>query len=53
MKKEETKESQFSIYQLKDGSHMREYHFESMESLKEHGLSVERANYELKYVGNL
>lgn len=39
----------FSIYQLRGGDDTRDYRFESLESLKERGLTVDRANYELVY----
>ena len=39
----------FSIYQLKDGDGMRDYHFEPYDRLQAAGLSVEAANYNLIY----
>lgn len=39
----------FSIYQVRGGDDTRDYRFESLESLKERGLTVDRANYELVY----
>lgn len=43
----------FSIYQLKDGDGMRDYHFEPYDRLQAAGLSVEAANYELIYTAEL
>ena len=39
----------FTIYQLKDGDGMRDYHFEPYDRLQAAGLSVEAANYNLIY----
>ena len=47
-KKEPDKDT-FSIYQLKDGDGMRDYHFEPYDRLQAAGLSVEAANYNLIY----
>ncbi len=43
----------FSIYQLKDGDAMWDYHFQSYDRLQAAGLSVEAANYELIYTAEL
>ena len=43
----------FSIYQLKDGDGMRDYHFEPYDRLQAAGLSVEAANYNLIYAAEL
>ena len=43
----------FSIYQLKDGDGMRDYHFEPYDRLQAVGLSVEAANYDLIYTAEL
>ena len=43
----------FSIYQLKDGDGMRDYHFEPYDRLQAAGLSVEAANYNLVYTAEL
>ncbi|MCM1219219.1 MAG: YodL domain-containing protein [Lachnospiraceae bacterium] len=43
----------FSIYQLKDGDGMRDYHFEPYDRLQAAGLSVEAANYDLTYTAEL
>ena len=51
-KKEPDKDT-FSIYQLKDGDGMRDYHFESYDRLQAAGLSVEAANYNLIYAAEL
>lgn len=42
-------ENSFSIYQLKGGDDTRDYRFEPLDRLKERGLTVDRANYELVY----
>ena len=47
-KKEPDKDT-FTIYQLKDGDGMRDYHFEPYDRLQAAGLSVEAANYNLIY----
>ena len=39
----------FSIYQLRGGDDTRDYRFEPLDRLKERGLTVDRANYELVY----
>ena len=43
----------FTIYQLKDGDGMRDYHFEPYDRLQAAGLSVEAANYDLIYTAEL
>lgn len=43
----------FSIYQLKDGDAMWDYHFQPYDRLQAAGLSVEAANYELIYTAEL
>ena len=43
----------FTIYQLKDGDGMRDYHFEPYDRLQAAGLSVEAANYNLIYTAEL
>ena len=45
----EQPENSFSIYQLKGGDDTRDYRFEPLDRLKEKGLTVDRANYELVY----
>ena len=51
-KKEPDKDT-FTIYQLKDGDGMRDYHFEPYDRLQAAGLSVEAANYNLIYAAEL
>ena len=51
-KKEPDKDT-FTIYQLKDGDGMRDYHFEPYDRLQAAGLSVEAANYDLIYTAPL
>ena len=51
-KKEPDKDT-FSIYQLKDGDGMRDYHFEPYDRLQAAGLSVEAANYNRIYTAEL
>lgn len=41
----------YQIYQLKSDDELWQYHFENLESLKDHDLKVEGKNYELKYEG--
>ncbi len=43
----------FTIYQLKDGDGMRDYHFEPYDRLQAAGLSVEAANYDRIYTAEL
>lgn len=43
----------FAIYQLKGGEDLRDYRFEGMDWLIGHGLTVDRANYELVYTAPL
>ena len=43
----------FAIYQLKGGEDLRDYRFERMDWLISHGLTVDRANYELVYTAPL
>ena len=43
----------FTIYQLKDGDGMRDYHFEPYDRLQAAGLAVETANYNLIYTAEL
>jgi hypothetical protein len=43
----------FAIYQLKDTDEMRDYRFESIESLEKRGLAVDRDNYLLAYTAPL
>ena len=43
----------FTIYQLKDGDGMRDYHFEPYDRLQAAGLSVKAANYNLIYTAEL
>nr|WP_303041434.1 YodL domain-containing protein [Enterocloster clostridioformis] len=50
--KEQDKDT-FTIYQLKDGDGMRDYHFEPYDRLQAAGLSVEAANCELIYTAAL
>ena len=49
----EPEKDTFSIYQLKDGDGMRDYHFEPYDRLQAAGLSVEAANYDLIYTAEL
>ena len=49
----EPEKDTFSIYQLKDGDGMRDYHFEPYDRLQAAGLSVEAANYNLVYTAEL
>lgn len=46
---EQAEAATYSIYQLKDGEGMRDYHFTSMDTLKKMGLSVDVGNYEKVY----
>ena len=48
---EEKTQDTYKIYQLKSDDELWQYHFENMESLKDHDLKVEGKNYELKYEG--
>lgn len=43
----------FAIYQLQHTDETRDYRFEGMESLQEHGLAVEHENYDLIYTAPL
>ncbi len=43
----------FTIYQLKDGDGMRDYHFEPYDRLQAAGLSVDATNYDLIYTAPL
>jgi hypothetical protein len=43
----------YSIYQLKDGEELRKHRWESLESLKRHGLSIEKENYNLVYTSTM
>jgi hypothetical protein len=43
----------FAIYQLKDTDEMRDYRFESIESLEKRGLAVDSSNYVLAYTASL
>lgn len=43
----------FSIYQLKQGAELRNYRFESLDSLQRAGLSVQPGNYEQVYTAPL
>ena len=43
----------FTIYQLKDGDGMRDYHFEPYDRLQAAGLSVDATNYDLIYTAEL
>ena len=43
----------FTIYQLKDGDGMRDYHFEPYDRLQAAGLAVEATNYNLTYTAEL
>lgn len=43
----------YGIYQLKDGSEMRDYRFEPLDRLKARGLTVDRGHYELVYRARL
>ena len=49
----EPEKDTFSIYQLKNGDDMRDYHFEPYDRLQAAGLSVEAANYDLIYTAEL
>ena len=48
---EEKSQDTYKIYQLKSDDELWQYHFENLESLKNHNLKVEGKNYELKYEG--
>ncbi len=48
---EEKSKDTYKIYQLKSDDELWQYHFENLESLKDHDLKVEGKNYELKYEG--
>ena len=41
----------FAIYQLKDNEELRNYRFTGSKELKSLGLSIDRENYNLIYVG--
>lgn len=43
----------FSIYQIKQGAELRDYRFESLDSLQRAGLSVKSENYDLVYTAPL
>lgn len=43
----------YSIHQLKDTEEMRDYRFEPLDRLEQHGLTVEREHYNLVYAGSL
>jgi len=43
----------FGIYQMKDGDEMRDYRWESLDSITNRGLSVDRDKYELVYTAPL
>lgn len=43
----------FAIYQLKDNEELRNYRFSGTRELKAMGLTIERENYNLVYVGKL
>lgn len=47
------KENTYGIYQLKGGDETRDYRFEPLDRLEARGLSVDRDNYELVYMGPL
>lgn len=49
----EQTQNAFAIYQLKGGEDLRDYRFEGMDWLIGHGLTVDRANYELVYTAPL
>lgn len=46
-------EPRYAIYQLKDDEDLREYHFSDSEYLKNHGMYVDRENYNRVYRGRL
>lgn len=46
---EQPEAATYSIYQLKDGDGMRDYHFASMSELEDKGLSVKLESYEKVY----
>lgn len=46
-------EDTFSIYQIKEGAELRDYRFESLDSLQRAGLSVKPENYNLVYTAPL
>ncbi|MDY3617994.1 antirestriction protein ArdA [Agathobaculum sp.] len=50
---DQTPEDTFSIYQIKDGAELRDYRFESLDSLQRAGLSVRPENYERVYTAPL
>ena len=45
----ERNDDAFAIYQLKDGTELRDYRFEGLDWLKSRGLSVEHENYNFIY----
>lgn len=47
------KEDRVGIYQLKKGDELHYHRFEGVDSLKAHGLSVEKENYDLIYTAPL
>lgn len=46
-------ENRFGIYQLKEGEELHYHRFEGLERLKNHGLKVEKDNYDLIYTAPL
>ena len=46
-------EPRYGIFQLKGGEELRDYRFESADSLKKHGLYIDRENYDRVYRGRL
>jgi antirestriction protein ArdC/predicted nucleotidyltransferase len=46
-------QNSFGIYQLKEGEELHYHRFEGLERLKNHGLQVEKKNYELIYTAPL
>lgn len=46
-------EPRYAIYQLKDDEKLRDYHFANSEHLKNHGMYIDRENYDRVYRGRL
>ena len=46
-------EPRYAIYQLKDDEKLRDYHFTNSEHLKNHGMYIDRENYDRVYRGRL
>ena len=46
-------EPRYAIFQLKDDEKLRDYHFANSEHLKNHGMYIDRENYDRVYRGRL